>query len=178
MRNAEADGSIQRNRGPRVPVVIQTMGSLPEWPAAKLREHDTAGTPPHPGTRAASKPWMSLPVVNKRPEPARRFATSRRRYARSAPDSRCPSRPRARSVSDIASSFVPAMPRQLRDELRGRDTSSMESDSSTRRTSATNGNGEHATTTKSRRSWRSPTTSRHSHVTVWFCAGRRLPVNC
>ena len=31
---------------------------------------------------------------------------------------------------------------------------------------------------KSRRSSRSPTTSRHSHVTVCFCRARRLPVNC
>jgi integrase len=31
---------------------------------------------------------------------------------------------------------------------------------------------------KSRRSWRSLTTSRHSHVTVCFCRARRPPVNC
>jgi len=31
---------------------------------------------------------------------------------------------------------------------------------------------------RSRRSWRSATTSRHSHVTVCFCADPRLPVNC
>ena len=31
---------------------------------------------------------------------------------------------------------------------------------------------------RSRRSWRSGTTSRHSHVTVCFCADPRLPVNC
>ena len=31
---------------------------------------------------------------------------------------------------------------------------------------------------KSRRSSRSPTTSRHSHVTVCICRARRLPVSC
>ena len=33
-------------------------------------------------------------------------------------------------------------------------------------------------TQKSRRSSRSPTTSRHSHVTVCFCRARHPPVNC
>ena len=41
------------------------------------------------------------------------------------------------------------------------------------------GNGDGAQTRRrSRRSWRSATTSRHSHVTVCFCRARRLPVNC
>jgi hypothetical protein len=40
------------------------------------------------------------------------------------------------------------------------------------------GNGDAQTRQRSRRSWRSATTSRHSHVTVWFCVDRRLPVNC
>jgi hypothetical protein len=31
---------------------------------------------------------------------------------------------------------------------------------------------------RSRRSWRSATTPRHSHVTVCFCVDPRLPVNC
>lgn len=40
------------------------------------------------------------------------------------------------------------------------------------------GNGDGANQTEIRRSWRSATTSRHSHVTVCFCVDPRLPVNC
>jgi hypothetical protein len=42
---------------------------------------------------------------------------------------------------------------------------------------ACNGNSK-ADARKSRRSSRYPKASRHSHVTVCFCRGRRLPVNC
>jgi hypothetical protein len=49
-----------------------------------------------------------------------------------------------------------------------------------RRSTAHNGegNGNVANGRRFRRSSRSATTLRHSHVTVWFCADRRLPVNC
>ena len=43
---------------------------------------------------------------------------------------------------------------------------------------AANGNESRQTTPRSRRSSRSPTTSRHSHVTVCFCRVPRPPVNC
>jgi len=41
------------------------------------------------------------------------------------------------------------------------------------------GDPKHPTTTrKFRCSWHSRKALRHGHVTVWFCADRRLPVNC
>jgi len=40
------------------------------------------------------------------------------------------------------------------------------------------GNGVAQPRRRSQRSWRSATTSRHTHVAVCFCADPRLPVNC